>query len=269
MLAQERHVVIMEMLKEQNIIKISDIAKRFGVSNLTARRDLDVLQDQNLVRRVYGGAVLCQEGAPEELAAAVKKEVDPHGTLRRARRAAIADAAVKMVRDGDRVHLGNGITVEEVARRLRRFQRLSIVTGSLGAVNQLMNSGHEVYVLGGLLQHDERNLTGSYAIDMAKDFHVNIAFMPCAGVSAEYGVMSDYLPATVLGRVGIENAQKAVLLCGSKKIGRTAFHTVCPVSALDAIITDDGITQEQKESLEACGVQVIVVSPKLEDAAEA
>jgi DeoR/GlpR family transcriptional regulator of sugar metabolism len=203
---------------------------------------------------VYGGAVLADKPVRQE------KNTAPlaGGDLRQLRRAAVVREAIAMVREGDRIHLGNGVVVEEIARQLCRFRQLSIVTGSLAAVSQLIGSGHEVFLLGGKLHHDERNLAGSYAIQMAKEFHVNIAFIPCGGVSAEYGVMSDYLPAAELGRVGFENAQKAVLVCNSERIGRVTMHSVCPVSTLDVIITDEGISIEQKEALEACGVEVIV-----------
>ena len=70
--------------------------------------------------------------------------------------------------------------------------------------------------------------------------------------------MSDHLPAAELGRAAVENTEKAVLLCRSSGIGRVTFHKVCPVSALDVIITDEGITSEQMASLEKQGVQVIV-----------
>lgn len=254
MLAQERQTIILDMIRERSIIKNSDIVSLFGVSSLTARRDLDALQDRGIVRRVYGGAVLADQSVRQEK----NTEALADGDLRTMRRAAMVREAIAMVREGDRIHLGNGVTVAEIARQLCRFRQLSIVTGSLAAASQLIGSGHEVFLLGGKLHHDERNLSGSYAIQMAKDFHVNIAFIPCGGVSAEYGVMSDYLPAAELGRVGFENAKKAVLVCSSERIGRVTMHAVCPVSTLDVIITDDGISAEQKEALEACGVEVVV-----------
>lgn len=256
MLAQERQAIILEILREKGVIKISDIVEHFGVSGLTARRDLDVLMDEGLARRVYGGAVLCREPSmPLQENGAVSENID---NVRCSRRSAIVKEAIKLVQEGDRVNLGNGIVVEELARELRRFQRLSIVTGSLSAANQLLGSSHEVFLLGGRLHHDEQNLTGSYAMQMCRDFHVNIAFIPCAGITPEFGVMSDYLPAAELGRVAVENAEKVVLLCRCNSIGRVTFHKVCPVSALDVIITDEGITPEQKASLEKQGVQVIV-----------
>lgn len=256
MLAQERQAIILEMLREKGVVKISDIAERFGVSGLTARRDLDVLMDEGLARRVYGGAVLCREPAvPLQENGAAAESID---AVRCTRRSAIVREAMKLVREGDRIHLGNGIVVEELARELRHFQRLSIVTGSLSAANQLLGSNHEVFLLGGQLHHDEQNLTGNYAMQMSRDFHTNITFIPCAGITAEFGVMSDYLPAAELGRVAVENTEKAVLLCRCNSIGRVTFHKVCPVSALDVIITDEGITPEQKAELEAQGVQVIV-----------
>jgi DeoR/GlpR family transcriptional regulator of sugar metabolism len=262
MLAHERQERILEILREKTAVKNTELAERFKASNLTIRRDLDVLVDRGLVRRVYGGAVLSEEpGGAEPL----RPGADSLSEQRQVRRKAIAAAAVTMVREGDRVHLGNGTILIEIARQLRQFRQLSIVTGSLSAAFQLINTSHEVYVLGGRLHHDERNLSGSYAIRMAGDFRTNVTIIPCAGVSVDYGVMSDYLPAAELGRVAVENAEKSILVCSSKKIGRAAFHHVCPVAALDVIITDDGITPEQKEALEACGVQVVVVHGEAEE----
>ena len=266
MLAHERQEKILDILSKKAVVKNAELAAMFKTSNLTIRRDLDALVDRGLVRRVYGGAVLCQETRTQETQ---RPGADGAGELRHARRKAIAAAAVSMVREGDRVHLGNGTILVEVARQLRQLRQLSIVTGSLTAAFQLINTNHEVYVLGGRLHHDERNLSGSYAIRMAGDFRTNVTIIPCAGVSAEYGVMSDYLPAAELGRVAVENAEKAVLVCSSKKIGRAAFHNVCPVSALDVIITDDEITPEQKEALERCGVEVVTVSAEAEDREDA
>lgn len=267
MLAHERQEMILEILHKKTVVKNTELAGLFKTSNLTIRRDLDALVDRGLVRRVYGGAVLCQE-TPNESPRPGADAVGAAGERRRAQSVSIAAAAVALVREGDRLHLGNGTLLVEVARQLRQFRQLSIITGSLTAALQLINTNHEVYVLGGRLHHDERNLSGSYAIRMAGDFRTNVSIIPCAGVSAEGGVMSDYLPAAELGRVAVETAEKAVLVCSSKKIGRAAFHHVCPVSALDVIITDDDITAEQKESLEACGVEVIVVAAAAERSEE-
>lgn len=257
MLAHERQEKIIEMLREKGVVKNTELAGLFRTSNLTIRRDLDTLADKGMVRRVYGGAVLQEETEPAQ---PQRPAADTSGELLRSRRTAIARAAVAMVREGDRIHLGYGTTVVEIARLLRQFRQLSIVTGSLTAAFQLINTSHDVYVLGGQLHHDERNLSGNYATQMARAFHTNLAILPCGGVSAQYGVMSDFLPAAELGRVAVENADKTIIVCSSKNIGRTIFHTVCPVSAVDVIITDDGISAEQKEELEACGVEVLAVS---------
>lgn len=261
MLAHERQEMIIDILNQKKVVKNTELAQLFKTSNLTIRRDLDALADRGLVRRVYGGAVLQQEPEPIQ----PRPTADTTAELRHSRRTAIAKAAVDMVREGDRIHLGYGTTVVEIARQLRQFRQLSVVTGSLTAAFQLINTNHDVYVLGGQLHHDERNLSGNYATNMARDFHTNIAILPCGGLSAEYGVMSDFLPAAELGRVAVKNADKTVLVCSSKNIDRTTFHTVCPVSAVDVIITDDGITAEQKESLEKCGVEILVVSGEAEE----
>ena len=158
MLAHERQEIIVDMLRKKKVVKNTELAQLFKTSNLTIRRDLDALADKGLVRRVYGGAVLLQK---TETAQSQRPAADTSGELRHSRRAAIAKAAVALVREGDRIHLGYGTTVVEIARQLRQFRQLSIVTGSLTAAFQLINTNHDVYVLGGQLHHDERNLSGN------------------------------------------------------------------------------------------------------------
>lgn len=254
MLAQERHAVILEMLRERSIIKISDIAKRFGVSNLTARRDLDALQDQNLIRRVYGGAVLLD---------AVGESVDVGATFRRraaqAEVRAIGKAAAAMVQEGDILFLGTGTTVLEVARQIRHLSNLTVITGSLAVINELADTGNTLYVLGGKLDKEEHSFGGSNASQMLQTFCADKAFVGCGGVSMTHGVTDYSTRVADIDRLMVQQASRAIMVCASHKFGNTALSVVCPLSDLDMIITDDGISPRHCEALRRQGVELRTV----------
>ena len=134
MLALERRSIIIEQLREKRVVKIAELANQFGVAPLTVRRDLDVLQDQKIVRRIFGGAVLAVE--PEELNpnAFLFADEGPDNEAYR-RKQAIAKAAAELVQEGETLMLGTGTTVYEVSKYLRRFSNLTIITGNLSIIN--------------------------------------------------------------------------------------------------------------------------------------
>ena len=121
--ASERRESIISMLHNSNFIKISDIVSTFNVSNETARRDLDYLQDQNVVRRVYGGAVM--DSPIPHTTAAIPQRSRFSNIL-----ATIGKEAAALVRPGEAVFIGPGSTALQVARHLRERSNLTVVTSS-------------------------------------------------------------------------------------------------------------------------------------------
>ena len=248
MLPEKRRSTIMEMLYESKAIKNSDISTRFGVNTLTVRRDLDILQQQGLIRRVYGGAVLREDTVSKP----AEDDKEPHKDafeVLQEEISAIAEEATKLVREGDILFLGNGVIVEEIAKNLRRFSHLTIVTSSLPVVNQMLNTSNDVYVLGGKLHHDEQNFSGNHALTMLKDFRADKAFIN-GYFSVKNGIMSNFIPAAELGSLMIQNAERSVLVCKNSEFGQIGLYSVCPLSDIDMIITDECLTPEQKHSLE-------------------
>ena len=111
MLAQERQTIILDMLSRQRIIKTLEIAEAFGVSNLTARRDLDALREQGYVRRVHGGAILI----PDSVINPVSEVIQGKKYAPKKSDEAIGKLAASMVEEGDVVFLGNGVVTFEIA----------------------------------------------------------------------------------------------------------------------------------------------------------
>ncbi len=260
MLAQERQQIIMDMLAVNRSVKTSEIVERFQISTLTARRDLDVLEKRKLVRRVYGGAVLSAGSAAAfcDSAPVLLREAEKDSENRYR---AIARLAASMVEEHDILFLGNGQLVGQIARNLHHFSHLTIITSSLLVVNEMAGTSNNLIVLGGMLGPDEPSIHGDTAVQMLRGYCADKAFISCVGVCADFGVTSDFSPTALIGRVMVEQAAHPMLVCTSSKCGFHTLNVVCPVSRLDAIITDDGIDPVQREALTDAGTTVYV-TPK-------
>lgn len=255
MLAQERHAIILDMLRERKIIKISDIATQFGISNLTARRDLDILQDQNLVRRVHGGAILMDQDA---LLAGRSAESHTRPT-QRAEIQTIGKLAASMIQSGEVVFLGIGTTVLEVARHMHHLTNITVLTNSLAVINELAGSGNTIYVLGGILDSNEHSISGRFAVDMLGEFCADWAFIGCGGVTAAHGLSDYYEPGAAVSRVMVKNAAKTVLVTSSHKFNSDALSIVCPISDIYMVVTDEGISAPCRDELNQLGVKLRMV----------
>ncbi len=252
MLAQERQTIILDMISKQRIIKTLDIAETFGISNLTARRDLDALREEGYVRRVHGGAVLIPGSIPNPVTGINQ----PENKAPRRGEESIGKMAASMVEEGDVVFLGNGVVTLEIAKNLLNIHDLTIITGSMSIANLLLTSNCKLYVLGGLVDPVEQNIYSRSAMDQMERFYPNISFMGCEGVTAEHGITCYYQPGAELGYIAVKNSAKTVITVHSRKFGTDAMNKVCDLSELYAIVTDDGLSPEYREKMNKTGVKM-------------
>ncbi len=259
MLAVERQAIIMELLQKNKVVKISDIANRFGVSNETARRDLDVLQDSHDIKRIYGGAIL---QGPES--------AEAQHSARRARRhsqkASIGKAAAGLVNSGETIILDIGTTTLEIARHLKGLSNITVLTNSLPIVNELSNSSVNLFCLGGRLNTDELSMSGKIAVDALNNFFVDRAFIGAGGVTLDGGISDYNSEEAAVRQAVIQRANKIILVADSSKFGTNAFASVCGLDKVDVVVSDENLPQEFQEGLEKwTGLKLILASPYAED----
>lgn len=252
MLPQERYAIIMDILRERNVIKISDIAAQFGISNLTARRDLDILQEMDLVRRVHGGAILAEQDA---LATGRSPNLHTRSS-QQTEIQAIGKLAASMIQSGEIVFLGTGTTVLEVARHMHHLTDITVLTNSLAVINELASSGNTIYVLGGLLDYNEHSISGNFAVDMLSNFCADWAFIGCGGITVSHGLSDYYELGAALSRVMVQNADKTVLVTSSHKFNSNALSIICPISDIYMVITDEGVSDSCRDELKRLGVKL-------------
>lgn len=256
MLAQERQAMILEMLRKNDIVRVSDITEQFGVSNMTARRDLELLQKNNLLRRVHGGAVAIDHESPVQRP--ISNPVEQEAV--RADLQAIGKLAASMANEGDIIFLGPGTTVLAMAHHMRQKSNITILTNSFPVVNELANTNNVIYFLGGILSGDEYSVTGTFANSMLETFCANKAFIGCGGISLQHGITDFSAPTADVNRLMVKNAAQSILLCTGDKLRSNAFSIVCPLSEIDTMITDDTMDPQDADAIRSFGVDIHVVT---------
>ena len=255
MFVKQRLEIIMEMLQEHKSVTISDICDRLEISQLTARRDLAVLQEQNLIHRVYGGAML----AESEDNTFNPNNLDAEESERFLQ--AIAQEAASTVREGDVIFMGPGATVQAMAQYLRLIPKLTVITCSPDVLVALANSEVSIYITGGKLVDNANRSTISspQAIEYLKSFCADKAYISCSGVSLKHGVSDRSTSSAELCRIMVENADHTYLVSNSDKFGKNSLSTVCPLKSIHTIITDSSLKKEIVQDISKLGVQLDLV----------
>lgn len=258
MLAKERQNKILDILYEKKIIKISEIVRLFSVSNETARRDLESIQDLGVAKRVYGGAVLTVEDNSKNNKTI---QLGTPGRWRkqngRAERDAIGKKAAEFIREGDSVCLGIGTTVHEISKHITQMKNLIVLTNSIAVLTELANSDITLYILGGLVDVNEQTMKGSIPENSLKMFYVDKAFIGAAGITFDGGITDYDLQEATLKKMICEHANKVYLVAHSEKFGANAFSYSCPLNLVDVIITDPRLPKKYADQIKDMGIELI------------
>ncbi|HWL69616.1 MAG TPA: DeoR/GlpR family DNA-binding transcription regulator [Geminicoccus sp.] len=253
-LAAARRRALHGAIIERGEISVAEIAKEFGISEMTVRRDLDALQQSGAIERSHGGAVLAKPAtAPAEPSFAARRNV------RAKAKQAIGRAAAALIADRDVVGLDVGSTVACLAAEIGSRSGLSIVTNSLQAVATMTRRPvlSDVYVVGGYLRAREGSLCGAITQRQLADHWLNKAFIGAAALSTE-GIF-DYSVEEVQVKMGfIRRAGELILLCDSSKFGRRSFARVAGLESISTLVTDRPPEAELAEALRRHDVQVVV-----------
>lgn len=254
MLSRERQNAILELMSVQETVRISELTARFDVTVATIRRDLDELEAQQLVKRVYGGATLAEQKPFTR--PMFRNRASQHHLAK----VEIGKAAAALVQSGDTVLIDIGTTTLEVARQLKSLTGVTVLTNSLPVLNELADSSLEVYSLGGRLRHQELALSGGMAVGSLGGFFFDKAFIGAGGATLENGV-TVYSPDSALLSSAIVARAKEVILCAdSSKFGSNGFAFVCSLEKVGTIITDSGLSEEYRNGIAERGIRLIIVS---------
>ncbi len=253
MLNEERRRAILEILNRDGRVLVMDMARQFDTSQVTIRKDLEVLHAHGLVHRTHGGALPAREGALEDPSLREKEK------LHRAEKLRIASAAARLVKEDQVVILDSGTTTTAIARALRNFRNLTIVTNAVNIAAELSGANAEVILTGGTLRKKSFSLVGPIAEETLRRLNADILFLGVDGFDVQYGLSTPNLLEAKVNRVMVEVAKRTVAVCDSSKFGRRSLSLIVPPSALQEVITDRGIPKSDLRALKKVGIEVTIV----------
>ena len=253
LLNEERRRAILDCVNRDGRVLVSDLARRFHTSQVTIRKDLELLHNQRQLHRTHGGALPSREGALDDPTIRQKEQ------LHRREKNAIATAAARMVQKGQVVILDSGTTTTAIARALREFQILTVITNAVNIVAELAGTPVEVILTGGSLRKNSFSLVGPMAEDTLRHLNADLLFLAVDGFDVQYGLTTPNLLEAKVNRVMMEVAQRTIVVCDSSKFGRRSLSLIAPTSAMHEIITDHGIPKGDLRALKKAGIEVTLV----------
>jgi len=267
MLARHRQSLILQAVRSDGSARVSDLTQRLGVSDMTIRRDLEVLARDGLVEKVHGGAVL--PGTPASHDPGFEAKL----VLERPEKTAIARAAADLVRPGMAIGLAAGTTTFALAQCLLDVPGLTIVTNSLRVTNVFsgtrgLDSVADPVVLTGGVRTASDALVGPVADLTIRSLHFDLLFLGCYGFDAEAGLTAPNLAEAETNRTFIRVARRVVVLADHTKWGLVSLSSFADLSEVDVLITDDMLPPDARTQVaDQVGEMIFVPSMTAESMA--
>ena len=257
MLAQQRQSAILEMVRRHGGVRVSQLVRQFGVSDMTIRRDLEALADRGLVDKVHGGATVAGPGSTEE------PGFDAKSVRQRNEKAAIAERAAKLVEPGTAIALSAGTTTAALATHLVDVPGLTIVTNSIPVADTLYHAQRpdQTVVLTGGIRTPSDALAGPVAEAAISSLNVDVLFLGVHGMSPRTGFTTPNLMEAGTNRVLVHAARRLVVLADHTKWETIGIATIAPLEQAHLLVTDTGLADEAQALLSDRVGDLVVVHP--------
>jgi DeoR/GlpR family transcriptional regulator of sugar metabolism len=227
---------------------VADLARTFGVSEMTVRRDLRVLARDGKLERVHGGAV---DSVPE-------RPFDEVAVERYEAKDRIGAAAAALVQDGQTVMIDIGTTTLQLARHLRG-RTITVITTNLAVYEELVTDpGIELLLTGGLVRRNYRSFIGVLAEDALRQLNADIAFLGTSGIDAEIAVWDTTMIEVPTKRAMIAAAGYVVLLADAEKFSMNGVSRICGAADIDHIVTDAAVPASRRATIHEAGIEVTI-----------
>jgi len=257
--ARERQERIVRILEEDGRARVAELATRFGVSSVTIRKDLVLLEAERRLVRAHGGAIALDQSRPE-LSFDIRERLQPDEKFR------IGAAGAALVHDGESIVLDASTTALSVARHLKGragWSQLTVVTNGLRIASELAGSpGMTVLMLGGRVRWEALSVVGQLGDGLFSRINVQKAFLGAAGFTPESGLADATDEEAQIKRSMVAAAREVIAIVDHTKWERAAFATFCPTDKISVVLTDEAAPETMVRELTDRGVQVRLIGPE-------
>jgi DeoR/GlpR family transcriptional regulator of sugar metabolism len=248
-----RQTKIRERFAARPGVSIAELARQFGVSEMTIRRDLAALEGRAEIQRTHGGAVLTERMMLEF-------DYRDRRETNRAAKVAIATAARKLVQPGQRLILDTGTTTLELAALLKDGTDLTVITPSLAVASELQHAaGVEVILLGGVIRRGSPDLTGPVTEHCLELFAADLAFQGADAIGTDGAIYNSDLRLARVDQLMRRVAQRSCVLADHSKIGGTALARSGSLAEVGIFITNQGAPSEILKRFKKLGPEIVIV----------
>jgi DeoR/GlpR family transcriptional regulator of sugar metabolism len=255
--ARERQQHIARIVEENGRALVADLTARFGVSSVTIRKDLRVLETEGRVERAHGGALAPGRSRPE-------RAFEVRERLQREEKEQIGATAAALVVDGESIALDASTTALAMARHLKArggWVHLTVITNGLRIASELAgHPGITVAMPGGFVRWEALSVVGPLGKGLLENVNIQKAFMGAAGYTIETGLSDATDDEAQIKRLIVDEASEVVALIDHTKWGRSAFATFCSTDRLTAVVTDAGAPADIADELRRRRIAVHIAS---------
>ncbi len=249
----DRREKILKLLAENGKVYVHELSGLFKVSEVTIRNDLDQLEKKNHLIRARGGALKLDRQVSLDFNLSDKHK------LHFAEKSRIGKKAASLIRDSETIILDSGTTTAEIAKNLSSYKNLSVITNAINIVNILVQyPSINVIIPGGYLRKNSLSLVGPFAAKNFKSLYVDKVFIGVDGFDPVLGAFTPNIEEAHLNEIMIDIAKEVILVADSSKFNRRSLSLICPVSSINTVVTDDGLSDKDKKKLEDSGVKVLI-----------
>jgi DeoR/GlpR family transcriptional regulator of sugar metabolism len=254
-LARQRQALILEQVRELGAVRVADLVTSLGVSDMTVRRDLELLHGRGLIEKVHGGAAALEGSSLFEPGFTAKS------SLMQAEKNAIADAAASLVTAGTAIAMSAGTTTFAMAKRLVDIPGITVLTNSVPVADVLYRDGRpdQTVILTGGVRTPSDALVGQFAVEVIRSLHVDTVFLGTHGMDARSGYTTPNILEAETNRALIEAGRRLVVLADHTKWGTSGISSVGRLEEADTIITDAGLEANARVQMVTYVRRVILV----------
>ncbi|MFO0977618.1 MAG: DeoR/GlpR family DNA-binding transcription regulator [Planctomycetaceae bacterium] len=253
MIVDERRSRILQIAEELGFVSLQRLVSELGASESTVRRDLEFLDASGHIQRTRGGASYLGDA---------QSDFDARRSLASREKQWIAKRTAELISEGETVLLDGGTTTLEVARHLTG-KTIQVLTNSLPIASLLMNRPEiELIFIGGYVYPKTGVALGELSVDALRKIHAGRLIMSTGGIMEE-GLFNSNALLVETERQMIRAVDRVTLVADSSKFGQRALSHLCPLSDVDEIVTDDGVSSEWRQRMESAGLRMEIAGGSL------
>jgi len=249
----ERRKSILNQINEEGQVFVPELSKKFNVSEVTIRNDLEQLEKKNMLIRARGGAIKAERGV------GIDYRLSDKSKLNSEEKARIGKKAAQLINERDTIIIDSGTTTMEVAKNIGHLTDLTVISNAINIISQLIQQKNlNLIIPGGYLRKNSLSLVGPLAEKNLQNLFVDKVFIGVDGFDTRHGIYTPNIEEAHFNEIMIKISKEVIVVCDSSKFLKHSLAYICGIDKIHAVVTDDGISDEDKKRLEDAGISVLI-----------